>query len=1195
MLSSLGENMAARSAYLAAHRLPRIGREGTRMRFQDGVLRYSASDLANLLACRHLTRLDLAATHGLAKPPSTWDLGSEALARRGEEHESRVVAEFRERGWTIEDVSDVGGEWEAKAESTARALKSGADVVYQGVLVQENRIGLPDFLVRADLLNGSDGYEVVDAKLARSAKARAVLQSAFYSRLLSEVSGSEPERMHLALGHGELVSFRTHDYAAYERQVDRLFAEFIGDEATYPPSDTYPDPVEHCAICRWQSECVARRRSDDDLSLIAGITARQGKSLKVAGVSSRRDFARMDEPPLLPRVGKESLGRVHAQARLQVRGEDQGELLWELIGPERTEDGELTANRGLLALPEPSGGDLFFDIEGTPYYSEDGKEFGLQYLFGIVDSSQLDDDGHPRYYSWWAFDRASERIAFEEVVDFMAERLSSDPQAHVYHYNHYEPTSLDHLAELHMTREDVLRRLMGRFATRELELDNLLRRQVFVDLFRVVRQGIRASVESYSLKTLEPLHDFTRQVNLADVNDAIAAFEMTLDQDEAASDREHQLLIAGYNEDDCRSTRSLREWLEERRDDLEVELGEDAPRPKPEELEEETFDPELVELRRGLLEDVPEAEQERTAEQSARALLADLLEFHRRDDKPKWWRYFHLRGLTDGDLLEEPDAISGLEFEQTEGKVKRSVEYSYRFPPQEHGFRDGDVGEDPVRGNLWRIHRVDEAAGTLTILRGPSKLDDPHPSALIEPRPQYQKRTHAQSLLALAHLASSLGESEWPHTGALDLLLRRKPNIERDIEAPLRSEDEDALTASRRLAVSLNNSCLPIQGPPGTGKTFTAAIQVVDLVRAGRRVGVTANSHAVITNLLDKVAVAAQRERAEIRIGQKAGDDDRWVSRAAADAELLFTSNAQVRDALEAGNVDVVGGTTWVWTHPDLEGRLDVLIVDEAAQMSLADALAASRSAKTLILLGDPMQLAQPSAGAHPPGADVSALGHVLGDLATMPNNLGLFIERTRRLHPEIRRFVSETFYDNRLLGIEGLELQEILGEGNFAGSGIRTVEVEHEGNANASTEEAVAVAHIVQDVIGRPWRDKDGEERVVEPKDVLVVTPFNAQIREIEDELGQSTKTGIRIGTVDKFQGQQAPVVVYSMASSSPDYAPRGMEFLYDLHRLNVAVSRAQCMAVVVCNPGLTRVFGRTPRQMRLANALCSLLEHAP
>jgi predicted RecB family nuclease len=375
------------------------------VRVIDSGLRLSASDVANFLACQHLTRLDLLAARGELKPPREVDVGFLDLVARGEAHEQTVLAGFRAADLGVTEISAASDAEAARA--TLEAIRGGTDVIYQGVLRSQPGsdgdsggndsalLGRPDFLIRAGLLAAPDGeprpeqvhYEVVDAKLARSAKGRAVAQTAFYTHLLTQAQGVRPRWMHLALGHGELASFKVGDYAAYERQTRRVLAEFVAaDSGHNPPADPYPEPVEHCAICRWSPFCASRRRTDDDLSLIAGVTADQRRALKAAGVRTRRAFAgRADLAGV--RAGQAALERAQRQARLQVASEDAGRIEYELLDPERDAAGQPVPNRGLLALPEPAAGDLFFDIEGARYYTEDSREFGLQYLFGIVDTA----------------------------------------------------------------------------------------------------------------------------------------------------------------------------------------------------------------------------------------------------------------------------------------------------------------------------------------------------------------------------------------------------------------------------------------------------------------------------------------------------------------------------------------------------------------------------------------------------------------------------------------------------------------------------------------------------------------------------------------------------------------------------------------------------------------------------------------
>ena len=963
------------------------------MKITEGRVRVSASDVANFLACRRLTQLDLLRARGELRPPREFDIGFQDLVRRGELHEQAVLERFRAEGLDVVDVSgaeDIRG----GAEATAEAIRGRAGVVYQGTLAGEGPgtalFGRPDFLVRADLLPAPDGeprpdgihYEVVDAKLARSAKARAVLQTAFYSHLLADVQGIAPRWMHLALGNGEFASFKVDEFAAYERQTRRLLEAAIGGD---PAAEVYPEPVEHCAICRWRELCASRRRTDDDVSLVAGMTTGQRRALKGTGISTRRGFAGLAGLPPLDRVSPDVLARAQRQARLQVASEDDGITRYELLDPERDGDGGLVANRGLLALPEPADGDLFFDIEGARYYSQDGREFGLQYLFGVVDTADLDEAGLPRYTQIWAFDRAGEKRAFEELIDFITERRARHPGLHVYHYNHYEPTSVDHLTELHGTRQEAVGALMGRFATREDEVDDLFRLGVFTDLYRVVRQGVRAGVESYSIKRLEPLCGYDRRVDLEEATASLIALEAALEDGTAAGDGERQRVVAGYNEDDCRATLALRDWLEGRRAELAGRLGEDLPRPVFEEKPGTPEDPETARIRSALLAGVSaetsgaiawDVSAETSAGQ-ARVLLADLIDWHRREDKPAWWRYFYLRTLSPAELIGEPDALGGLSGGEVVGQVKRSVVRRFRFPAQEHKFSAGGTARDPATDKQWPICDVDDARGTIDLKAG-SSYAGPWPAALIEAGPPrtWEQRDRLRDLGDRVARAGFGGGDM-----ATALLLRRRPDDGDDAPGSLRAAGETASAAAIRLAVSLRHSYLPMQGPPGTGKTYTAAEQILELTARGRAVGITGPSHAVICHLIDTVCEHARRRGAgPLRIGQRADRDNPHLH-----ADATTMSNEQLERALRDRELDVAAGTAWLWARSGLAGSVDTLFVDEAGQLSLANVLAVAGAARNLILLGDPQQLAQPSHATHPPGAGASALEHILGDRATMP------------------------------------------------------------------------------------------------------------------------------------------------------------------------------------------------------------------
>jgi predicted RecB family nuclease len=1131
------------------------------MQSLDGTLVFSATDLSNFLACPHLTLLNRRTALGGPKPPSFPDPGLDALRQRGEEHEQAFLSRLKEGGKRIADLSSLrdgppGRErYERHATATVDAMRAGADVIYQGLLFDGTWLGYPDFLQKVDRPSnlGAWSYEVVDAKLAREAKGGALLQILLYADLLARVQGVEPESVHLALGGPEapLVDFRVKDYAAYFRSIRKRFLDWVSAAPEEPPKAV--DPVAHCDICDWDYACTQERREVDHLSFVAGIASQQRRALEAIGVSTLEALGDLDGErlPQLDGVGPAALARVHAQARIQLQGRREGRQLHELLEP-------VVEDQGLASLPEPSLGDLFLDLEGDTYALNEG----IEYLFGVVTT-----DG--AYTGRWSLDRVTERRTFEWFMDLVAERRQRFPQMHIYHYASYEPTALKKLA--------------GRYDTRIDELDGLLRGKVFVDLYRAVRQGLRASVESYSIKRLEPFYRFEREVDLRQANSALADFEAWLELGGSLEGGKPLLgPIEGYNRDDCLSTLRLRNWLEALR-------GDDVPRPSapPAEPTEELAEKLKAtrELMDRLLAGVPEDPQLRSEEQRSHWLLAQLLEYHRREKKSMWWRYFHWLEMSDEELVEDGSALGGLEYVGVLGKVKQSLVHRYRFPVQEHQAGPGARTRDPrTEKSPGDIVALDEAARTIDLKRGKAR-QVPHPGALIPDEYVSDEVLHSSLMRLGAALAERGPDSAAQLRSTVDLLMAASPRAGQRSGEALRHAEESSLDAAIRLVGTLDHSVLPVQGPPGSGKTYIGARMILAELARGRRIGITATSHKVISNLLQEVCDAA-KGKSDVKGLQKAKEEE-WCG---LDAIDRTDDNATVFEALQTGETRLVAGTAWLWSREEMAGAVDVLFVDEAGQFSLANALAVAPAATNLVLLGDPQQLQQPQQGLHPPGTDVSALDHLLGGRTTMPPDRGLFLDRTWRLNPEICAFTSEIYYEGRLEPVAGLEAQVVLGKAPVSGSGLRWVPADHSGNQNESPEEAAIIAGLVSQVLssGTTWTTEKGEVKKVGLSDILVVAPYNAQVAAIE----QALPRGARVGTVDKFQGQEAPIVIYSMASSSAEDAPRGMEFLYSPNRLNVATSRARCLVILVANGRLFFPECHTPRQMRLANGLCRYLE---
>lgn len=1130
------------------------------MKLDQGTLRLSATDLAGHLACRHLTTLDRGAVEGLWKPPDWYRPDIAVLRERGFAHERAYLAHLEERGIAVTRLEDAGDS-RTGLERTLAAMFAGDRAIAQATLADGRWSGRADVLLRVERPSGLGrwSYEALDTKLARETKGGAILQLCLYSDLLEEMQGLRPELMYVVPHRAgfPLETYRVADYQAYYRLVKgRLEAAADGER----PS-TYPGPVPHCDVCRWWPRCDKERRADDHLSFVAGISGIQTRELEARDVDTLAKLAGLPLPiPWKPSRGaRDGYSRVREQARIQREGRDAQRTLYEIL--------PIAPGKGFALLPAPSAGDVFLDLEGDPYVGDGGIEF----LFGWEASGD--------YSGVWAPDGAAERRGFEALMDAIMARWAADPEMHVYHFGAYEPGAI--------------KRLMGRHATREAEVDRLLRAGRFVDLHTIVRQAVRASVEEYSIKRLEALYGYERKQNLQAAGASLRVIQRELELGAKPDPAdEHAKIVETYNRDDCVSARALRDWLERLRAEA-VASGAEIARPpvEPGDPSEEIGERERRsrELAARLLARMPEDPSERSADQRAVWLVAHMLDWHRREEKAPWWEYFRLRELPDEDLLDETAALAGLELVERLVSKGRTPVDRYRFPSQETGIRGGDKLHLPLPEGreFGDVVEIDLAGRTVDVKKRMACAEI-HPTALFA-HDTVKSQVLSESLMRLGEWIAENGiEAPGSRQAARDLLIGRGPRLQGCAAGALEEPGEGGVRAARRLALRLDQGALAIQGPPGSGKTYTGARMICDLIRAGRRVGVCAVSHKVIRNLLNEVVRAGAEEKRIVTCLHKVAEESQTSEPGISET----TGNGEVLDALKTGKTRVAGGTAWLWAREEFFESVDVLFVDEAGQMSLANVLAIAHAAKNLVLLGDPQQLEQPIQGSHPEGTAVSALEHVLEGRPTIAPERGLFLEETWRLPPPICAFTSELFYEGRLKANSECGRQILRGTGSFDGAGIWYVPVEHEANQNSSREEVDTVAALMERLLGGDvrWRNMRGESLPIGLDDVLVISPYNAQVADLIAALPR----GARVGTVDRFQGQEAPVVIYSMTTSTPEDAPRGMEFLYNPNRLNVATSRARCACIVVGSPRLFAPDCQSPRQMKLANAFCRMLELA-
>jgi predicted RecB family nuclease len=1078
------------------------GPSGRRLKAFAGHLLFSPTDLNAFLACEHLTTLQVAVARGELAKPWRHNPHADLIRRKGDEHEAAYLARLRADGRDVVVISFEDRDWARAGLETERAIQVGADVVYQAALTDGTWRGFADFIER--LPDGS--YEVVDTKLARRARPSHVLQLCFYTDQLARIQGRVPDRMHVVTGLGERESFRPDDYFAYYR---RLRARFL--DAVERERETYPYPVDHCGLCEFLALCKARWVEDDHLTLVAGMSRLQVERLTAAGITTLERLAEAAPDTKVKSMRATTFQGLNMQAALQLHRRRTGEHEIVLLPEE--------PDHGFALMPEPSPGDVWLDLEGDPWFE---PARGLEYLIGWI---ELDDDGEPRYEHLWAYDRESEKRAFERLVDYIVERRGRVPGMHVYHYAPYERTALS--------------RLMGQHGTSEDEIDDLLRGEVLVDLFRVTKQALRASVPSYSIKEVERLFGFVRTAEVGGGGESVNAFETWL---ETGKD---SLLdgIRDYNREDCVSLYELHGWLlRQRPDHIPWRLPPEAREPSEEAVELRT---ERDRVRDMLLDGAVEGEP--------RWLLAHLLEYHRREEKPQWWEYFHHRDLDDEELLDDGDTIGGLELEGEPQRVGGSFEYRLRFPAQEHKI--SGKGVDPKTEKTYKVS-VDDEHGIVTLWRAVNRVDEPLPRALIPPRPLVAE-VQRDAVLRFA-------KNQPTYQAVVDVLERRPPR------ALLDGSPTDA-------ALSLDGTYLFVQGPPGSGKTWNGGRMAVALMGEGRRVGVTSLSHKAINKHLEEIEAAADEAGVEVRgLKKSTGAETEFRGRT--------IDNTGSNDAMLDPDLNLIAGTSWLFAREELGGHVDTLFVDEAGQFALADAVAVGTAARNLVLLGDPNQLPQVSQGAHPPGANASVLGHLLGEHETVQPGMGLFLDETWRMRPEVNEYISETFYEGRLE-----PAAKALTRSLAVGNGVRFLPVKHVGHRTAAPEEAAVVRDEIERLLGTPYSDEEGE-RPLRYEDFIVVAPYNSHVRCLRETLPEV----VRVGTVDKFQGQEATVVFFAMASSSGEDVPRGLDFLFSRNRLNVAVSRARCLAYVVANPRLLETTCKTVEQMRLVNALCRFVEFA-
>ncbi|ASJ70916.1 TM0106 family RecB-like putative nuclease [Granulosicoccus antarcticus] len=1171
------------------------------MRILNNRLVFSPSDLSGYLSSPFASWMDRFAREfpDQAPPADEADALLGVLGKRGLEHEAAFEQRFRDAGL---EVLNIDAEVCATTESlslsaeedmdrrrlcTVEAIRSGVDVIAQATLEGERFAGVADFLVKVPGASelGSYHYEVWDTKLASRIRPGFVIQLCCYVEMLEQIQGCRAEHLVVVLGDRREERVRLVDCQDYYRALKQQFLQLHDGWSR----DEMPSPTASSSYGRWSGYVQSWLESIDHLSQVATITGSQLARLEAAGIATRAALAAVDVS--VAGIDDMSLQRLARQASLQIQSQGCAVPAYSLL--EQPVDiaaadarevllsvGESGVTNGLSRLPAWCPEDVFFDIEGFPLDTG-----GLEYLWGCT---YFDEQSERTFRDWWAHDSTAERQAFEGFIDWIYERWQRAPTMHVYHYANYEIAACQ--------------RLMGRYGTREHELDELLRADVFVDLYVVVQQSLQIGEPRYSIKNVERLYRGGRDTDVGSGGDSVVVYEHWRERHQAGvegdtwQNSETLNSIRNYNIDDCNSTQELVDWLRERQQEhgitIQLETGDSQ-----EVIPDQVVSARL-EMRDRLLLN---ADTQRKAEDYMTAAvsenMAGLLEFHRREAKPAWWRYFDRHSSTPEQLMHDPACLAkclrtGREpFKPTERARNLAYEYDFGTMQDFKGLpaavelldERGD-NDKPLRATV--LHALSDFAQGRLVLQSAKELPTTVtliPNEFINPAPIPDAID--------AVVEQWLERSD--ETGSIDdFLFRRAPRFKQPRPGAIAYGDtsEERLAATIEAVLDLDDSYLTIQGPPGCGKSYTGARIIAALCAQGCKIGISSNSHAAIQNLMTGAARYCQAQGVAARFLCSRQPDDELVQLG---AELF--SNSKL--AAELAPATVVGTTAWGFARNDLAGEFDYLLIDEAGQVSVANLLAMSRSARNLVLLGDQMQLGQPSQGSHPAESGLSVLEYLLKGQPTIDENMGVFLGTTYRMHSHINRYVSQRFYDGRLKSVAQTDARELLpDEARLPEldrkAGICFIPVQHTGNAQSSEEEAVEIFRLARSLLGQRVKTSasDDSSKPLGWNDLLFVAPYNQQVKLLQERLGEQA----RVGSVDRFQGQEAAVVFLSLCSSDAAEAPRGIDFLFDPNRLNVAISRAQTLVVVVGNPGLATTRVSTVAQLRKVNLVAGLLYHS-
>jgi len=1085
--------------------------------------------------------------------------GTKLRLAKGNQFENNYFKELKKKYSKVIDLKEKDKDIpkEEIARKTIECMKEGYEVIRGGYLMDDKWRGEFDFLeINKDIKSqlGNYSYEVSDTKNTTKVKPDHIFQVATYAGLLEKVQGIKSKNFHIVLKEMKKESVEFESVSEFVLMQKKKYEYFVENEI----DNAKPEKCTYCSLCPWEDNCKGIWEKNDSLDLIWGLRKDTRKVFQKLGINTVQKLAQQDSEKVFDNINIDTSRKFINFAKLIIKERASKKPEYSLV----TQDPEFV--KGLKLLPKPSNSDLYFDMESVQDYVVDD---GLEYLSGIY----YQEESKQKFKALWAHNPEEEKNNVIKLFDFFDSHFKKYPDAFIYHYGSYEITALNNLT--------------SKYKVKETELVHYLNKNKFINLYPIAMQTM-LTTDGYSIKDLEKYYNFKRTSDIRKGDVSEEYYINWLDT------KDQKLLdeIEKYNKEDCHSTFELHKWLVSIRDkDLSWFI------PKIEELDLRPREIEMQEYEKKL-------KDANLEDKNIEKLIFDILGFYYRANKPKWRRYFDRKFSTHDEIFDDVECIGNMRKSAPVEIVKRSYVFTYTYDEQDFKIKKGDT----VHIANSELVSQPKRAGTIVFLDHQERIVKISRSKTAGELPEVisigpEGPTEIEQLeKSTFRFVDSLIRHENKYHAVKSILNKEIPKIKGIKSGEKIIQSNDFENEIPTIVSQLDNSYIYIQGPPGTGKTRNAAKTIIKLLRDGKKVGVTGNSHKVIHNLLNRVVTIAKEEKFNFKGANKHSKrniDTAYIENDEYDdhhSNKFITSldDSKLFDSfykLEGGCL--FSGTKYHFCHPINDDKLDYLFIDEAGQFTIADIIAIGRVAKNIVLIGDQNQLGHPTEGVHPGESSKSVLNFLLGDLETIPENKGIFLNTTYRLHSKINEFISHNFYEDKLVCHKDNDLRSINLSGHkiIHSEGIFYIQANHEGCSQKSDEECNIVKNLIDQFIGRESFNEKGKKHKIDINDILVVSPYNAQTNYLTSKLDK----GARVGTIDKFQGQEASITITSMTSSDAECLPRNLDFIFDKNRLNVALSRSQLISIVIFNPRLLDTYPTTKEQLVLLNNFCKLLKY--